>query len=54
MINIYAQSFMTATRTPKVTLRDAPKPGKAQRKSKWLPNGHWWLKPTDYKDPGKL
>ncbi len=42
MLDIYARSFMTATRiNPAVQLdaRSKPKP-----KRRWLPKGHWWLR----------
>ena len=42
MLNIYAQSFMTATRTDvhgvKLQAHDSTKP-----KRRWLPKGHWWV-----------
>ena len=35
MLNIYAASFLTATRTPGVTLRDVP-PINAPRRRRWF------------------
>ncbi|WP_186766305.1 hypothetical protein [Falsiphaeobacter marinintestinus] len=54
MINIYAQSFMTATRTDCVRMRDARKPDAAKPKRRWLPEGHWWTQKTHCKSPGDL
>lgn len=43
MLNIFAQSFMVATRTQAggdgIMLPSVPK-----SKLQWLPEGHWWLK----------
>ena len=41
MLNIYAQSFMTAT----VKVRDVPAPATTAPKRRWLPVGHWWVTP---------
>lgn len=41
MLNIYARSFMTATRTETAKFNEAaPKPARSKRS--WLPEGHWW------------
>ncbi|MFK7751607.1 MAG: hypothetical protein AB8B51_03565 [Sedimentitalea sp.] len=53
MLNIYAHSFMTATRSNCVQLRDHPKTSAAP-KYRWLPSGHWWLKPTRCVDLDRL
>ena len=47
MLNIYAQSFMTATRTNAhtVKVRDVPAPATQAPKRRWLPVGHWWVTP---------
>lgn len=42
MLNIFATTFMTATRLGAPKLRDAPKPNAPARK-RWLPAGHWWV-----------
>lgn len=42
MLNIYAASFLTATRLDTPRFRDAPKPNKPKTK-RWLPVGHWWI-----------
>lgn len=44
MLNIFANSFMTATRTNTVKGRDVATQD-AQPKRRWLPNGHWWVQP---------
>ena len=42
MINIFAQTFMIATRTK--TSNDVfALPPVSQAKRRWLPEGHWWL-----------
>jgi hypothetical protein len=53
MLNIYAHSLMTATRTNTVKLRDVP-PKPAQIKRRWLPAGHWWLRPERDIDVDRL
>ena len=52
MIDIYAKSFMTATRTDCVPVRDV-KPS-TQSRVRWLPSGHWFLAPRRCIDPNKL
>ena len=47
MFNIFANSFMNATRTGTVKARDAAARD-AHPKRRWLPIGHWWIEP--YKD----
>ena len=54
MLNIYARSFMTATRTGCVRMRDVPPARPAGRRRRWLPGGHWWLAKTHCKDPSQL
>lgn len=54
MIKIYAQSFMTATRTGGVPMRDVPPAKPAARRRRWLPAGHWWLSSGRGKDPARL
>ena len=44
MLNIFAHTFMTATRTDRYTVRDAPRPN-ATPPRRWLPSGHWWVQP---------
>lgn len=52
MLNIYAHSFMTAARTETTKLYDvAPK---APAKRRWLPEGHWWLRPSRRVDLDKI
>jgi hypothetical protein len=53
MLRIYANAFMTATRTNTVKLRDIP-PKPAHKESRWLPAGHWWLRPARDVDLTKL
>jgi hypothetical protein len=43
MLGIYANSFMTATRTGCTKVRDLPASSPPARKRRWLPEGHWWL-----------
>lgn len=46
MMNIYAHSFMTATRQEQrncVAMRDTPAKVQKKTRRRWLPNGHWWL-----------
>lgn len=46
MINIYAQSLMTASRLD--TFRNNQILQAPRRTKRWLPKGHWWLKrPTE-------
>ncbi len=52
MLNIYAQTFMTATRTNNPALRDYR--GERKKRRQWLPSGHWWLKPERELDPKDL
>ncbi|MDU9002845.1 hypothetical protein [Sedimentitalea todarodis] len=52
MLNIYAHSFMTAARTETTKLYDAP--AKKPTKRRWLPAGHWWLRPSRCVDLDKL
>ena len=40
MLNVFAQSFMTATRTKSHRIQDVPNIN--AKKSRWLPEGHWW------------
>lgn len=54
MINIYARSFMTATRTGCVRMTDVPPAQTPRNRRRWLPEGHWWLKKTRCKDPRRL
>lgn len=54
MLNIYAQSFMTATRTGCVRMKDAPAAKPARQRRRWLPEGHWWLAKTRCIDPCRL
>lgn len=55
MISIYAQSFMTATRTGCIRMSDAPPAKEVRAKRRWLPKGHWWLaNKTRCKDPRSL
>ncbi|MEX0349394.1 MAG: hypothetical protein AB3N15_08195 [Paracoccaceae bacterium] len=42
MLNVFAKSFMTATRMDTPMIRDAPEPTVKPPK-RWLPKGHWWL-----------
>ena len=44
MLNIYAKSFMTATRTNTINVRDV-RPAATPPKRRWLPSGHWWVSP---------
>lgn len=53
MLGIFAQSFMTATRTGTVPMRDAPSTG-AKKPARWLPEGHWWRKAPREIDPRRL
>jgi len=53
MLNIYAASFMTATRLNAPKLRDAPKPNAPKRK-RWLPAGHWWVSKSRELNPRNL
>ena len=49
MLNIYAQAFMTATRTNTTLVRDAqPEPNPVKRR--WLPKGHWFVQRESYVD----
>lgn len=51
MLNVFARSFMTATRINTPQVYDAPKPGRRQRR--WLPENHWWIespRDVDLKD----
>jgi len=41
MITIYAQSFMTATRTGCVRMKDAAPAKPATGRRRWLPLGRW-------------
>lgn len=54
MINIYAQSFMTATRTGCVRMKDAPAARQHGKRRRWLPKGHWWLNKSHCKAPESL
>lgn len=54
MINVYAQSFMTATRTGCVRMKDTPPAKPATPRRRWLPLGHWWLSKSRCKDPSLL
>lgn len=54
MIDIYAQSFMTATRTGCVRMKDAAPLAAADKRRRWLPRGHWWLAKSRCKDPSQL
>ena len=49
MLGIYARSFMTATRTEQIDLRETPRTSKRPRR--WLPKGHWWLQSAREDDP---
>ncbi len=40
MLNVFARSFMTATRVDTPHIQDTPKP--SRRKARWLPEHHWW------------
>ncbi|UOA26005.1 hypothetical protein [Pseudosulfitobacter sp. DSM 107133] len=51
MLNIYADTFRTATRTNTTRVYDAP--AKAPRK-RWLPKGHWFVRPARDIDLNKL
>lgn len=54
MLNILADTFMTATRTGAVRARDIrPKTVRRPRR-RWLPLGHWWTDPPRYIDLDKL
>lgn len=53
MLNIFATTFMTATRTDKVPMRPVP-PEIQRQKRKWLPAGHWWLSTPSLIDPKDL
>ncbi len=44
MINIYAQSFMTATRTSGARMTETPRPSPAGQRRRWLPKARPWLK----------
>ena len=50
MLNIYAHSFFTASRINANRLRPAPRADD----TRWLPKGHWWLRPEREVDPEKL
>jgi len=53
MLNIYANSMMTATRLGHTKVRDvAPQPASA--KKSWLPKGHWWTRNSRYIDLNEL
>lgn len=52
MLNIYARSFMTATRTGPTKVYDVPATPRAKRR--WLPEGHWWLRRSRCVDLDKL
>ena len=52
MFDIYAKSFMTATRNDCVAVRDVK--SNVQSRTRWLPSGHWFLAPTRCIDPNKL
>ncbi|WP_165978951.1 hypothetical protein [Antarcticimicrobium luteum] len=54
MITIYAQSFMTATRTGCVRMRGVPPAKPAGQRRRWLPKGHWWVEKSRCKDPTRL
>lgn len=51
MLAILADTFRTATRTENMRVYDAP--DKAPRK-RWLPEGHWFVKPQRDTDPTEL
>ena len=53
MFNIYARSFMTATRANTVQARGIEK-SDDKPKNRWLPKGHWWVSPTKELDLDKL
>ena len=52
MLTVFARSFMTATRVDAPDLRDAPNPN--QRKTRWLPEHHWWKEQPRATNPGEL
>lgn len=52
MLNIYAHTFMTATRANPPVLREHRKERNQRRH--WLPSGHWWLRPEREIDPKDL
>ena len=52
MLNVLARSFMTATRIDTPRIQDVPKQG--DRKRRWLPENHWWIKNPRDVDLGNL
>lgn len=40
MLTVFARSFMTATRINAPHTQDEAKPNR--RKTRWLPEHHWW------------
>lgn len=53
MLDIYASTFMTATRAGCTKLYDVP-PKTAVKKRRWLPDGHWWLQSSRCVDLNRL
>ena len=53
MIDIYARSFMTATRANTVQARGIVH-SDDDTKKRWLPKGHWWVSSTKDLDLDKL
>ena len=53
MFNIYAHSFMAATRANIVQARGIEK-SDSKSKKRWLPKGHWWVSSPKDLDLDKL
>ena len=53
MLNIYAHSFMTASRVNTVKATDVTT-SEAKPEKRWLPKGHWWLSAPKDLDPDNL
>ena len=54
MLGILAQSYMVATRTDCVRVRDLPPKPNQKAKRRWLPAGHWWRRPSRCLDLDKI
>ena len=54
MITIYAQSFMTATRTGDVRMKGARPDEPAMGRRRWLPLGRWGRAKSRCADPAQL